>query len=405
MFVIQIIFWFLGICLFFYLVFPFIMVLVSSFAKSKTINKTDKELDLACIITAYGGNFALTPPLIKSLLNQSHQEMMIYLVADDCTETSGIEHPQLIELHPEKKLSSKVKSFIHAIQHFQRPHDAIVIFDPDNIAEQNFLSTINQYLSAGYQAVQGKRTAKNLDTVYACADATGEIYKNYVERHAPYLIGSSPTIAGSGMAVNAELFKAYLQNERITGRLEDQKVIAAEDKILQNFIVRKKLQIAFADDAIIYDEKVSTGSQVQRQRSRWLYSYFENLPHALPFILKGISGLNINQLIFGFTTSSPPLFILLFSSLLLIPIAYFIDVRLSWMMFAGVMIFSGNILLSLALSGAPKEIWFALWAMPLFVLRQFLALFKMKLARKDFLVTHNQKKQTIEEIQKTIKVI
>ena len=79
----------------------------------------------------------------------------------------------------------------------------------------NFLAETNRYANAGYLAIQGQRTAKNLDTVYACADSIGEFYKNYVERLAPSLLGSSSVISGSGMAIERELYQSYLDSPEI----------------------------------------------------------------------------------------------------------------------------------------------------------------------------------------------
>lgn len=389
----------ISLTLAFYLVFPFATVLATIFVKRRKIQPGSKKIDFACIITAYQ-NINIALPLVDSLLKQTHSNHLIYLVADGCN-TAGINlsHPSIVLLKPEHKLSSKVKSIIYAIENFRRNHEAIVIFDPDNLAKTDFLSILNDHLNAGFKAVQGQRTAKNLDTIYACADATGEIYKNYVERYAPYLLGSSPTIAGSGMAVTTELFKEYLNCDKISGSLKAGKVIAAEDKILQNFLVARGNQIAFAKDALLYDEKISTGSQVQRQRSRWLYSYFENFSTAITFIPKGLAGLNRNQFLFGLITSSPPLFILLLSSAVMAPFSFFVSKPLFVIMLVSILIFIGNIFGVLVLAKAPSRIWKSIWGMPLFVFRQFLAMLKMHQSRKDFMHTSNKKILTLEQVE------
>lgn len=394
----ELLFSFICLVLLFYLVFPFLTVLLSLVVKERAIATSEKQTDFACIITAYQ-NIQIVIPLVESLLKQAHTNRHVYLVADAC-DISGfpLSSPHLTVLKPEYKLGSKVKSINHAIEHFVRPHEAVVIFDPDNLAKPDFLSILNNYLATGFKAVQGRRAAKNLDTIYACADATGELYKNYVERYAPYLLGSSPTIAGSGMAVETTLFHAYLQGEKITSSLKSNRVIVAEDKILQNFLVGEKLQIAYAKDAILFDEKISTGAQVERQRSRWLYSYFENFPNTLAFILRGALSLNRNQFLFGLITSSPPLFVLLLSALVLGLVSLFVSKQLFLAFLLGIFIFIGNILLTLLLSNAPAAIWKAMWGMPLFVLRQFLALLNMQRSRKDFMPTENKKAVRIDEV-------
>jgi len=177
-------------------------------------------------------------------------------------------------------------------------------------------------------------------------------------------------------------------------------VIAAEDKILQNFLVGKGLQFAYAKNAVLYDEKISTADQVERQRSRWLYSYFENFPNTTALIAKGILGLNKNQFLFGLITGSPPLFILLLSSFSFWLIAFFASKVIFGYLLVSLVVFTGNIFLVLLLSNAPKEIWKAIWSMPLFIFRQFLALLKMHRSRKDFMATQNKKVVSIDEVMK-----
>lgn len=388
-----------GFILLFYMVFPFITVIISLFIKERKFRTSNNEVDFACIITAYK-NIQIALPLVDSLLKQSYSNHLIYLVADGCdTSNINFSNSKVILLKPALQLSSKVKSIIHAIENFRRNHDAVVIFDPDNLAKNDFLSVLNNYMNTGFKAVQGQRTAKNLDTIYACADATGEIYKNYAERFVPYLLGSSPTIAGSGMAVSTDLFKEYLNCPDISENLKANRVIAAEDKILQNFLVDKGYQIAFAKDALLYDEKISTGSQAQRQRSRWLYSYFENFEKSIIFIPKGLFGFNVNQFIFGLTTSSPPLFILLLSALATSVCAAFASKPLFTGLVSGMLIFTGNIFLVLMLSNAPSQIWKSLWSLPLFIFRQFLALLNMQQSRKDFMHTQHGKMLTLDQVE------
>lgn len=382
----------------FFLVLPFFTVILSLLKKEKIRQGAGQKHDFACIITAYK-NIDMSLPLIDSLLSQDYKDYFIYLVADDCdTSKIDFDHPNVVLLHPEKKLSSKVKSMLHAVANFKRKHSAIVIFDPDNLATPNFLSLLNDYLNAGFSAVQGKRTAKNLDTIYACADATGEIYKNYVERYVPYLLGSSPTIAGSGMAVKTELFKEFLNNNRITESLKHGRVIPAEDKILQNDLVGKKFQIAFANEAIIFDEKISSAGQVERQRSRWLYSYFENFPNTFRFILKGLKNRNVNQLLFGLITMSPPLFLLLLTSITLCALSYFVSPLLFISFLVGITIFIGNIFIALLLSKAPMKIWMSVWGIPFFIFNQALGLCKMARSRNDFLHTSHNRKVSLKDV-------
>lgn len=392
--------------LIFFLVFPFIMVFLSGIFKDrvKNIKKGDadyKEVDYGCIITAYK-NAEIAKPLIESLVNkQDYKNLHVYLVADECDITGwDVEHKKLTVLNPTPPLRLKAKSIIHAIENFVRPHEYIAVFDADNLAHPQFFNIINKYVNNGHRAVQGQRTAKNLDTVYACADATGEFYKNYVDRYLPYVLGSSAVISGSGMAVEAELYKSYLASPEIEQGKHQWKKMLQEDKILQNVLLRENERITYAWDAIVYDEKVVSGEQVETQRSRWLFSYFQNLPNSSSLLLKGLFTFSWNKLLFGIVTISPPLFILLFVALATAAVGLLINMKWAFLLIAAIAIFAFNILLTLYLSKAPKQIWSALWGLPLFVLNQAKGLLKMGNPNKNFKHSEHTRKVSIDEVLK-----
>lgn len=386
-----------GIFLFF-LLFPFLKVLISRLVRENKPVSASKTYDFANIITAYR-NVAIARPLVESLLRQKHKNHHIYLVADKCDVSDwDLEHEQLTLLKPEPDLNLKAKSIIHGTENFVRPHDYIAVFDADNLAHPDFLSELNCYANAGHRAIQGQRTAKNLDTTMAAADALGEFYKNYVERYVSYLIGSSSVISGSGMAVKSELYQAYLNSPEIQAGKDKWKKMLQEDKILQNFLVKRKERIVYAWDAIIYDEKVSTAEAVETQRSRWLYSYFQNLPNSSGLLLKGLFTFNWNQFLFGLITIAPPLFILLALSGLLALLGLFIAPLMTLAFLSSGIIFVGTIFWTLYLSKVPPQVWQSLRGIPTFVWKQATALLKMRNPNKHFKHTEHQHQVSIDEI-------
>ena len=387
------------------LLFPLLTVVIAGMRKEEKMPQAQAETDFACIITAYQ-RVDIALPLVDSLLKQAHGCHRIYLVADAC-DVAGVafEDERVTLLRPPNKLGSKVRSIQHAIENFTREHEYIVIFDPDNLAPANFLGELNTYTQAGYKAVQGVRAAKNLDTLYACLDATGELYYNYSVRYVPWRMGASSTISGSGMAIEAGLFRSYLKIDLMD--TEKHEVIVAEDKILQIDLLRRKTRIAYAKAAILYDEKVTSGYQIERQRTRWINSYFQHLPSALGLVWRGLSRFNYNQFIFGLFIAYLPMFLLAGTTGLLGGIdliAFGVTQNVTFLMlFAAIagagILFVLNFLLVLKIGGAPKEIWRSLWGIPAFVLRQVKALFKIRQSNKDFLVTTHSKTVKIEEME------
>ena len=385
----------------FFLVFPFLEVLCSFIAKERVGEPHNfKEFDFACIITAYK-NVDITKPLVTSLLHQNHTNFHIYLVADHCdVKEYGFSDHALTILKPEPALNLKAKSIIYAVERFIRPHDYTVIFDADNLAHPDFLKVINQYAALGNQAIQGQRTAKNLDTLYACADSMGEFYKNYIDRYVPYLLGSSAVISGSGMAIQTSLYKDYLYGPEIQKGKHQWKKMLQEDKILQNDLLMKGHRIVYAWDALVYDEKVTSADAVETQRSRWLFSYFQNTKNAIRILGRGVRGFNFNQFWFGLVTIAPPMFIQLALAGFLFVLGWWLSPLMSMTLALCVLIFSLNIPLVLYLSKVPNEIWRAFRVLPFFVWRQFRALFKMRDPNKHFKHSEHNRQVSVDDVLK-----
>ncbi len=395
---------FSGIIIFF-LVLPFLVVLFGSLFKDpidkrKKYNTRPTNFDFANIITAYR-NADIAEPLVQSLLNQTNALQHVYLVADNADlKNWTLRHENLTVLKPEPALNLKIKSVIYATERFVRPHQYTVIWDADNVAHPNFMEVINKFANSGYVAIQGQRTAKNVDTKIAAADALGEYYKNFIERLLPPRLGSSSVISGSGMAVRTDVYNGYLYGKEIQEGKEKSKKMMQEDKILQNYLLNAGHRIMFAEDAICYDEKITSAQAVETQRARWLFSYFQNIPNSLGFILKGVFTFNWNKFLFGLLTFAPPLFILVGLAGCTFLAGLILDSRISWAILAAGCLFVVNIFLSLIISDAPKSVFQSLTAIPQFIWRQFLGLFKMVNPEKNFKPTDNKQTVRIDELVK-----
>jgi cellulose synthase/poly-beta-1,6-N-acetylglucosamine synthase-like glycosyltransferase len=351
--------------------------------------------DYACIITAYR-NAAIAQPLVHSLLQQSYPHLHIYLVADACREAGAWpQDARLKVLQPATPLNLKIRSIRYAVDRFIRPHRQVVIFDADNLAHPHFLAEISRYHRSGFQCVQGRRTAKNTDTDYAAADSLGELYKNYIERYAPYLLGGSAVISGSGMSTDAALYQAYLEAPEIReGHLRGKKMLQ-EDKILQNFLLRRNIAIAYAWQAVCFDEKTDNARAVRIQRSRWIFSYFQNIPNALGILLGG----SARQFFFGVVTLALPLFLQLGLTLLLLVVTAYTAPWLSVALLTALTVFTLNVLWVLHLSKARAALWRALWKAPQFLWQQVLSLGRMRHPDKHFHSTEHHKTVSVEELE------
>ncbi len=171
---------------------------------------SDTQADYAVIVTAYEQTHTL-PPVIESLLQLQYSNYLIYIVADKCDVSNlNFNNDKVIVLRPPETLASNTKSHFYAIEHFQRLHDRLTIIDSDNLVKPDYLLELNKLFDRGYIAVQGERKAKNLNTTFACLDAARDIYYHFYDGKVLFQIGSSATLAGSGMAFTVDLYKECL---------------------------------------------------------------------------------------------------------------------------------------------------------------------------------------------------
>ena len=68
-------------------------------------------------------------------------------------------------------------------------------------------------MNAGFEVIQGKRVAKNLNTYVACLDALGEFYYNINTRFIPFKIEVLPIFACKFfISKTVDLLFIYLSN-------------------------------------------------------------------------------------------------------------------------------------------------------------------------------------------------
>lgn len=385
-----------------YSLITFISLIISALLPAKHHeNEGNEKIDFACIITAYGDP-TIAVEQVKSILLQSHSNYHVYVVADNYTTKPEFPDDFKVKvLYPAIPLHGKIKSIRLAIQNFVREHTHILILDADNLLYFDTLKCLANSLSGGgYTAVQGQRTAKNLDTPIAALDALSELYYNITQRWVTFRLGSSATIAGSGMAIEANFFKKYVQ--KLLN--DEQGIILAEDKLLQMMLVEEGHQIAYNRNAIIFDEKVREGAQVQRQRTRWLRSWFDHWGEAMGLMLRGLKKANWNQFFFGVTLSVPPMLFMVGGLFIFCLLGLLLYLPLFIFALSGVVIFFLGFLIALLLAPAPGAVWKAIPYIPLFAMRQVLAILKIKASNKDFMATTHTQFSDIESVWEQRKI-
>lgn len=375
------------------LVLPFILFLLWKLHRKKELKKgviLEEEQDLAIIVTAYQETQQI-PDVLASILKSNYQNYHIYVVADACDKENpalSIIHEKISILIPDEIIASNTGSHFYAIKNFIRKHDNLVIVDSDNLLDPNMLQELNRSFLQGYDAVQGLRAAKNLNTTYACLDAARDIYYHFYDGEILFELGSSSTLSGSGMAFKVALYEECLAHLNVKG--------AGFDKVLQYEILKKGKRIAFNKNAIIFDEKTSATDQLVNQRSRWINTWFKYFKFGFSLIFKGAIKFNVNQFLFGLVLLRPPLFIFLLLSLLFAFVNIFINpiLFIVWIIF--ILIFVVGFLIPIYQTKTDDSIKKALISIPIFIYYQVISLFfSIKANKRSVATKHGYNKDKL----------
>lgn len=374
------------------LILPLFLYFLSFFRRKYGELGIAAEGDYAIIVTAYE-QVTHIPAVVDSILKLSYNRYLVYIVADKC-DVSELKFNDecIIVLRPETVLASNTASHFYAINRFKRAHNRITIIDSDNLVHPAYLDELNKYFDKGYIAVQGIREAKNLDTTYACLDAARDIYYHFYDGKILFNAGSSATLAGSGMAFTTTLYRDCLEHLEIKG--------AGFDKVLQAAIVDRDIRIAFAEDAIVYDEKTSHSDQLVNQRSRWINTWFRYFNLGFKLIAKGVSKPSRNQLLFGLILLRPPLFIFLLLSIICLLINLFVSPFAAVLWIVGFVLFVLGFYMALLKSETDVRIYRSLVNIPKFIFFQVLSLLKAGKANERSVATNHYHTGAAEQIIK-----
>lgn len=369
------------------LVFPVFLLLIYGLRKAVMSRRPaigSTLPDYGIIVTAYEYTAQL-PAVVGSLLQLNYDRYHIYLVADKC-DISNLHFPtdKVLLLRPEQVLGSNTRSHFYAIRRFIRPHTHLTIIDSDNLTDPEYLNELNIYFNQGYEAVQGVREAKNLDTTLARLDAARDIYYHFYDGKVLFGAGSSATLAGSGMAFSTALYEKVLGHLDITG--------AGFDKVLQEGIVSRGYRIAFAGKAIVYDEKTTGSDQLVKQRARWINTWFKYFAYGFKILFRGMTRFSLNQILFGLVLLRPPLFIFLLLSVFFMLLNLLIAPVLSLVWLIGLVVFVLGFYIALKSSPTDPKIYQSLVNIPKFMFYQLTALVNARRANKISVATRQQDK-------------
>lgn len=374
----------------FYFIFPAVQYIIHQFGFRKKYSPSGSQhFHFAAIITAHK-DIRFLPPFIDSLNKQHYEYFKAYIVADDCdiATLTHLQNDKIQIIQPSPALHSKTASIRHAIEQFSHPHDVIVIFDADNLLHPSYFASLNRYFNAGFQAVQTHMLSKNIGSGIARVDSLGHIYNTFTERSSKMELGLHSAILGLGIAVQANIYKQLVYNTKLGGF----------DKILQVHLAKTTPQIGFAEDCIVYDEKVESGEALEKQRTRWIFTYFKYLNLGFSLVKHGIKKLHVGAFLLGTSMVRPPLFMLVAVAAILAVVNFLWIPAIQWIWPGALTVFFITYTAIIATESKQQGMLAAMMFIPSMVLRQVKALLKLKTATKDFLQTTHEHVIYIDEI-------
>ena len=266
--------------------------LVSLFSRNgiKTVDVPESpESTFLVLFPAYSEDRVIVGSVKKFLFQNYPQDKYHVAVISDHQQESTerlLSDLPVTVLRPVFDKSSKAKALQYAISEVSGQYDYVVVLDADNIVETDFLHRLNILLKEGYKAVQCHRCAKNSDSSVSVLDGVSEEINNTLFRKAHNLIGLSSALIGSGMCFDYSWFSSHVTKLTTAG----------EDRELEVFLLREGIYIKYADDILVFDEKVSSADNFQRQRQRWMSAQVNCFLSMLRHLPEAVIHLNINDI-------------------------------------------------------------------------------------------------------------
>ena len=382
-----------------WLIQPFFLLLYHAIVKMPGIRRSNAPTSPPAIVKEYCFGILITahqetdflPPIVDSLLKQTYPRFNAYIIADDCDISQlNFADPRIHLLVPPTPFHDQVASLQFGLRHLAERDEVLVIFDPDNLVHPKFLQTLNTWYNKGYEAVQGQLQSKNKEGVYAQLDSLGVLMGNFLERDVRSMLGLSVNIWGCGVSVKKEVYEKII--------FDSKSRMGGFDKHMQAEIALNVDRIAYARDAIVYDEKVADGDNLERQRTRWIAAYFKFLGEAFRLLFAGLRKGDFNLIYFGYNLIRLPWFLLLLFAAGIAATDWLIYPMLTHAWLVILALFFGSVVTIVAMLAEGRSISKAILFIPLLFYHQLRALFNLRVSKRSLLKTGHSKIVYIDDI-------
>lgn len=236
------------------------------FKKTEKIKEADKINKFAILIAARN-EATVIKSLIQSLdkLNYPKDKYDIIVAPNNCsdnTKGAAIESgARIFEVQNPVKNKGDVLHQLFEYLTENEDHDAYVIFDADNIVDQEFLNEMNKQIESGFGAAQGFRDSINPYESFTSGAYTLYHYMINMFYNKPRtILKLNNMIVGCGFMVTRDVINSLggWNTKTMTEDLEFTVLTTLEG-----------YRIGYSEKAIFYDEQPNSFITSWHQRIRW----------------------------------------------------------------------------------------------------------------------------------------
>ena len=264
------------LCLFFLCYFYQMAYILVRFVKRREEYEPKRQHRFAVLISARNEQ-AVIGELLESIRNQRYPRELIdvYVVADNCEdETAEIArtYGAIVYERENRQLVGKGYALDYAFARIResvglRAYEAYIIFDADNVLDEDYICEMNKTFEQGYRVITSYRNSKNFGANWISAG-----YALWFLRESQYLNGArmslhtSCAISGTGFLVSSEIIE---RNGGWKHHLLTEDIEFTIDSAVQGEV------IGYCERAVFYDEQPENFRSSWRQRLRWAKGFYQ----------------------------------------------------------------------------------------------------------------------------------
>lgn len=280
----------LNVVMYFFLTFTIYQVvygLIAIFKKPKKVYRAEKNHKYGVLISARD-EANVIGNLIDSIKNQNYPQdlLHIFVIADNCTDNTkdvAEEHGAEVVERFNKEEIGKGYAMNYLLKYIDNKYgydsfDGFLVFDADNLLDENYIKEMNDYFDSPYRIVTSYRNSKNFDSNWLSAGTGLFFIKDAIFlNHPRNLVNTSALVSGCGFMFKKEI---AIENDGwpFHSLVED------AEFSLTHFLKGDK--IGYAKDAVFYDEQPTRFRDSWNQRMRWTKGFYQMCHMFLGKLLK-----------------------------------------------------------------------------------------------------------------------